>query len=70
MVVDYTSGAPEASTILTYGQVGNSATNGSGAGAVTHQFERYAAKEWRTVLLTDDDILADPDLAETVVQIP
>ncbi|MEM8746469.1 MAG: penicillin acylase family protein, partial [Actinomycetota bacterium] len=61
MVVDYSSGAPEASAILTYG---NSDLRDETTAA---QADRFSQKNWRTVRFTEADITADRNLTERVV---
>lgn len=65
MVVDYSSGEPDASALLTYGQTGN-----RDAPEFESQTIRFSEKNWRSVLLTDDEIAADPGLTELVVRQP
>ena len=62
MVVDYSSGAPEASAILTYGN-----TEGRDAEIFASQTVRFSEKDWRTVAFTDEQIAADPELTEIVI---
>ncbi len=62
MVVDYSSGAPEASAILTYGN-----TEGRDAEIFASQTIRFSEKDWRTVAFSDEQIAADPDLTEVVI---
>ncbi len=62
MVVDYSSGAPEASAILTYGN-----TERRDAEIFSSQTIRFSEKDWRTVAYTDEQIAADPDLTEVVI---
>jgi acyl-homoserine-lactone acylase len=63
MVVDYSTGAPQASAIVTYGQTGRSSSE-----VFATQTTRFSEKNWRTVLFTDETIAADPALTEVVVR--
>ena len=62
MVVDYSSGAPEASAILTYGDTGLRDSD-----VFSSQTTRFSEKNWRTVAFTDEQIAADPDLSDVLV---
>ncbi len=65
MVVDYSSGAPEASAILTYGNTGLRDTE-----VFSSQTTRFSEKNWRTVAFTDEQIAADPALTEITIREP
>ncbi len=62
MVVDYSSGAPEASAILTYGDTGLRDSD-----VFSSQTTRFSEKNWRTVAFTEEQIAADPDLSDVLV---
>ncbi len=62
MVVDYSTGAPEASAILTYGNTGLRDTD-----VFSSQMVRFSEKDWRTVAFTNEQIAADPALTEQVL---
>jgi acyl-homoserine-lactone acylase len=62
MVVDYSSGSPEASALVTYGNTEQRDTE-----RFATQTLRYSEKNWRTVAFTDDQIAADPELAELTI---
>ena len=65
LVVDYSSGAPEASALLTYGQ-----TSVRDHETFESQMVRFSEKNWRPVLRTDAAITADPNLTENVITRP
>ena len=65
MVVDFTTGAPAASAIMTYGNTGL-----RGSDVFASQTVRFSEKNWRTVAFTEDQILADPALTEITVVEP
>lgn len=61
--VDFTSGTPQAYTILTYGETGDRTSP-----LFTVQTKRFAAKDWRKVAFTAADIAADPALTTITVE--
>ena len=62
MVVDFSSGEPEGSAILTYGNTGQ-----RDAAAFPTQTVRFSDKNWREISWTEEQILADPDLSEFTI---
>ena len=62
-VVDYTGDDVQAWSILTYGQTGDRQSP-----LFEQQTVRCSEKNWRTILLTPDQIESDPGLVEQVVQ--
>lgn len=62
MTVDFTSGSPRAWAFLTYSNTGDRSSTLFDA-----QLERFAAKEWRDILFTDEAISSDPGLTEVTV---
>lgn len=62
MAVEFTEDGPRASSILTYGQVDDPASP-----EYTSQVRRFAAKDWKPVLLTEEEIRADPAFSEQEV---
>lgn len=65
MVVDYSSGAPEANAILTYGNTGLRDTE-----IFSSQTTRFSEKNWRSVAFTEEQIAADPALSELTIREP
>jgi acyl-homoserine-lactone acylase len=63
MVVDFTSGTPEATAILTYGQ-----TSDRDSPLFESQTVRFSEKRWRPIARTDDEIAADPELTEITIR--
>jgi acyl-homoserine-lactone acylase len=63
MVVDYSTGAPEASAMLTYGNTGLRDTE-----VFSSQTTRFSEKDWRVVAFTDEQITADPALDELTIR--
>ncbi len=61
--VDYTSGTPEAWSLLTYGQTGDRESP-----LFEQQTVRFSEKDWRPALFTNEQIGADPELTERIVQ--
>jgi len=61
--VDYSTGVPQAWSILTYGQTGDRESP-----LFEQQTVRFSEKNWRPVALTDEQIEADPQLTSQVVQ--
>ena len=62
MAVEYTDDGPRARTILTYGQVGDPELPGFTAGV-----KDFAAKQWKTVAFTAEDLAEAPDTTVTEV---
>ena len=62
LAVHFTDDGPDARTILTYGQVGDPELP-----AFISGMKAFAAKDWKTVRFTQEDILADPGLEVTEV---
>ncbi|MGA9276431.1 penicillin acylase family protein [Ilumatobacter sp.] len=65
MVVDFSSGEPDASAILTYGNTGHRESD-----IFASQTVRFSEKNWRQILDTDAEIDADPNLTEVTVTQP
>jgi acyl-homoserine-lactone acylase len=63
LAVDYSSGAPNAHALLTYGQTGN-----RDSAEFESQTIRFSEKNWRTVLRTDEAIDADPNVSDLVIR--
>ncbi len=63
MVVDYSSGAPEASAIVTYGNTSLRDTE-----IFSSQTTRFSEKNWRTVAFTEEQIMADPASAVLTIR--
>jgi acyl-homoserine-lactone acylase len=62
MAVELTSGGPRAEAVMVYSQ-----SDTAGSPHFDDQTQLWSAKQWRPVLFKDDDVKADPQLAETVV---
>lgn len=62
MVVDFSSGDPEASAMLTYGNTGQRDSD-----VFSSQMIRFSEKQWRDVAFTDDEIAGDPELTEITI---
>ena len=62
MAMQFTDEGPEASAFVTYGQ-----SDDPDSDFYKDQTADFSAKRWRTVLFTEDDIAADPDLEVEVV---
>ena len=65
MVVDYSSGTPAATALLTYGNTGLRETE-----IFSSQTTRFSEKNWRTVAFTEEQILADPNVTELTIREP
>lgn len=65
MVLEFTDRGPRARALLVNGQTGDPASP-----RFWEQTERYAAKRWRDVRFTEDDIRADPALTVTRLRGP
>jgi acyl-homoserine-lactone acylase len=63
MVLEFTDRGPRARALLVSGQTGDPASPG-----FWEQTERFAARRWRDVRFTDEDIRADPGLTVTRLQ--
>jgi acyl-homoserine-lactone acylase len=59
MTVDYTQGAPRAWAFLTYSNTGDRTSPLFDA-----QLQRFSEKNWRDVLFTNEQIMADPEMVE------
>ena len=59
MTVDYTRGAPRAWALLTYSNTGDRTSPLFDA-----QLERFSNRNWRDVLFTNEQIMADPEMVE------
>jgi acyl-homoserine-lactone acylase len=62
MAIDFSGGEPVAQVFLTYGNTGDRESPLLDAAT-----QAFSDKAWRTVLLTDEDITADPDVVITDV---
>lgn len=62
MVVDFSTGAPQAWSILVYGETGNRNSHLFG-----FQTPMFSQKQWKTIRFTDSSILESPDLLITTV---
>lgn len=62
MTVQYNNGVPAARSILTYGNTGDRT-----APLFTSATEQFAAKHWKPVLFTADQIAGDPNLTTVTV---
>ena len=65
MVLEYTDRGPHARALLLSGQTGDERSP-----RFWEQTELYAAKRWRDVRFTDEEIRADPGLATTRLRGP
>ena len=64
MTVDYTGDQVQAWAILTYGQ-----TDDRESPLFEQQTIRFSEKNWRTVAFTDEQIAADPNLTERILEV-
>jgi acyl-homoserine-lactone acylase len=64
MTVDYTGDQVQAWAILTYGQ-----TDDRESPLFEQQTIRFSEKNWRTVAFTDEQISADPNLTERILEV-
>ena len=55
LAVEFTDDGPQASSILTYGETGDRRSP-----LFTSQVKRFAAKDWKPVRFTEQDIVDDP----------
>ena len=62
MVVDFSSGEPDASAILTYGNTGQ-----RNASVFATQTVRFSDKDWREIAWTEEQILDDPEFSEFTI---
>ncbi|MFZ9628421.1 MAG: penicillin acylase family protein [Ilumatobacteraceae bacterium] len=62
MVVDFSSGAPVAWSLLTYGETGDRTSE-----LFEVQTVRFSEKDWKPVLFIESDIAADPDVTSVEV---
>ena len=65
MVVDYSTGSPVASALLTYGQTGLRDSD-----IFSTQTVKFSEKSWRSVAFTEEQILADTNLTEQTIRQP
>jgi acyl-homoserine-lactone acylase len=65
MALEFTAEGPRAQAFLTYGESGDWESP-----HFIEQAKLYAEKAWRPVLFTEEDILADPNLAQITVLAP
>jgi acyl-homoserine-lactone acylase len=65
MVLEFTDRGPRARALLVSGQTGDPTSP-----RFWEQTELYAAKRWRDVRFTDEEIRADPALAVTALRGP
>ncbi len=63
MTMAYTDDGPEAEALLTYGQ-----SDDPNSPHFLDQFFAFANEQWRPILFDPEDIAADPNLVETVVE--
>ena len=65
MALEYTDDGPRAQAFLTYSQSGDPESP-----LFDDQTKLFSEKAWRPILFTDEDIAADPELEETVLEVP
>lgn len=63
LAVQYGDNGPVARSILTYGESGDQTSP-----QFTEATQQFAAKQWKTVLFTSDQIASDPNLSTTTVR--
>ncbi|MCU0267091.1 MAG: penicillin acylase family protein [Acidimicrobiales bacterium] len=63
LALSYGEDGPQARAFLTYGE-----TEDRESPLFTSATQRFSDKDWRTVVFTEEDIAADPELTEVVVE--